>query len=182
MTAPTVSYERWVEELRLRAKSVSDPRHLAMIDCFIEHMVSERSGDLNRFMRTMIDEPVYRSWGRPRPVGVGPAVRVGAEIRALYTSMMSRPGGFPEFEFEMERFFVGDDGLAMDGVLHRLARAEELESLGEQRPAGAGDSDEFVVSRRTALFISFQQGLMRGEDCYYAAAATVRPASPGAES
>jgi hypothetical protein len=165
---PPVSYERWVDALRARAKEVDNPRHLEMIDCFIEHMIAERSGDVDRFMATMMPEPVYRSWGAPRPAGKGPSVRRGREIRALYEQMMlRRPGGFPEFELAIERFFVGDDGLAMDGVLHRLHRADELESLGETRPAAAGDEDEFVLSRRTALFISFHEGLMVGEDLYY---------------
>lgn len=174
MKNPPVSYERWVEALRQRAESVKDPAHLEMIDCFIEHMVAERTGDLDRFMRTMIDEPVYRSWGRSRPPGVAPSVRRCAEIRALYDGMMlQRPGGFPEFELEMERFFVGDDGLAMDGYLHRLARAEELESLGEERPASAAPDDHYVVTRRTALFVSFHDGRMVGEDRYYDSVASV---------
>lgn len=127
-------------------------------------------------MRTVVDEPVYRSWGRPRPAGQAPPVRRGAEIRALYQQMMvDRAGGFPEFEFDMERFWVGDDGLAMDGVLHRLARTEELDALSEPVPPEAQPHDEHVVSRRTALFVTFEDGRMLGEELYYDASCTVVP-------
>jgi hypothetical protein len=179
VTELRVSYERWVGYLRERAKEVSDPRHLEMIECFVEHMVSERSGDIDRFMATMVAEPVYRSWGRLRPAGTPPSVRRGAEIRRLYQRMMDRPQGFPQFELRTERFWVGDDGLAMDGVLDRLVLGSELSEFGEQVPEGAAADDEFVVSRRMALFISFEGGLMRGEDCYYDSTSTVVPVLPG---
>ncbi len=173
MRTPPVSYARWVDALRARAKDVADPGHLAMIDCFIEHMVSERSGNIERFMRTMVEEPVYRSWGRVRPQDEPPSLRRGEQIRLLYQAMMDRADGFPEFELEMERFFVGDDAMAMDGVLHRLVRADELEDNGHARPEGTPDDAPFVVSARTALFISFVDGRMVGEDLYYDSTATV---------
>jgi len=171
-----VSWERWVARLRERTADVDNPAHVAMLDCFVEHMASERSGDVERFMRTMVDDCVYRSWGKLRPAGVPPPVRGREEIRALYEHMMlDRRGGFPEFEHDMERFWVGEDGIAMDGVLHRLARTDELEALGEPVPAGADPQDEHVVSRRTALFISFRDGRMVGEDLYYDSTSTVTP-------
>jgi hypothetical protein len=175
MTRQAVSYERWVDCLRERAKVVTDARHLAMIECFIEHMVSERGGDIDRFMRTMVAEPVYRSWGRLRSAGTPPSERRSAEIRQLYQRMMDRADGFPEFELRIERFFVGDDGLAMDGVLDRLARGHELAELGETVPDDANPDDQFVVSRRMALFVSFEDGLMCGEDCYYNSTSTITP-------
>lgn len=179
MTQPPVSYERWIDRLRERTGDVTDPVHRAMVDCFIEHMVAERTGDVDRFMRTMVDDCVYRSWGKVRPPGTPPPVRRREEIRALYEDMMvHRRGGFPEFEHDMERLFVGDDGLVMDGLLHRLARTEELEALGETAPSGAQPDDEHVVSRRTALFVSFRDGLMLGEDLYYDSSSTVTPVAP----
>jgi hypothetical protein len=179
MTDAPVSYQRWVESLRSRAKDVTDPTHLAMIDCFVEHMVFERSGDIDRFMRTMIPEPVYRSWGRPRPPGVGPSVRRGAEVRNTYQRMMDRPDGFPEFEMRIERFFVGDDGLAMDGVLDRRLRGSEVLAMGDSLPDGADPDGEFVHSRRMALFVSYEDGLMVGEDMYNDSIATVTPLAAG---
>jgi hypothetical protein len=176
VSQPPVSYERWVDALRERAKNISEPRHLEMIECFIEHMVSERTRDVDRFMRTMVDDCVYRSWGTPRATGVAPSVRRRDEIRALYEQMMlHRPGGFPQFEMEINRFWVGDDGIAMDGVLHRLHRVEELAVMGEQAPDGADSQDEVVLSRHTALFVSFRDGLMVGEDLYYDTTSTVTP-------
>lgn len=176
MSDAQVSYERWVEALQKKAADVTETRHRRMIDCFIEHMVAERSGDVDRFMRTMVDDCAYRSWGKPRPAGVPPQVRHRDEIRAMYEQMMlHRRGGFPQFEFDMERFWVGDDGIAMDGTLHRLHRVEELASMGEPVPDGAAAGDEVVLSRRTALFISFRDGLMLGEDLYYDTASTVAP-------
>ena len=174
MPAP-VDYRRWVSRVEAQKARVSDPRQRQMLDCFIEHMVSERSGDIDRFMRTMIDEPVYRSWGRPRPAGAGPSVRRGEEIRTLYLGMMNRPDGFPQFDLDIERFFVGDDALAMDGVFLREARGYELEALGEELPPGGSPDGRFVLSRRMALFISFRDGLMCGEDTYFDVRATVEP-------
>jgi hypothetical protein len=171
---PPVSYERWVDALRERAKDIREPRHLEMIDCFVEHMVSERSGDVDRFMRTMVPDCIYRSWGRPRPAGAAPSVRRVDEIRALYEQMMlHRAGGFPQFEMDIDRVWVGDDGIAMDGVLHRLHRVEELAGMGEAAHEGADPQDEVVLSRRTALFVSFRDGLMIGEDLYYDTSSTV---------
>lgn len=175
MRARVVDYRRWVAFVEGQKARVSDPNQLQMLDCFIEHMVSERSGDIDRFMRTMIEEPVYRSWGRPRPAGAGPSIRRGDEVRALYLSMMARPDGFPQFELDTERFFVGDDGLAMDGTLRREARGHELEMLGEPLPPRTSPDDRVVVSRRMALFISFRDGLMCGEDTYFDAHASVEP-------
>jgi hypothetical protein len=175
MAARSVDYRRWVNVVEQQKSRVSDPKHLQMLDCFIEHMVSERSGDIDRFMRTMIDEPIYRSWGRPRPPGAGPSVRRGQEIRTLYLGMMNRPDGFPQFDLDTERFFVGDDGLAMDGVFQREARGYELDALGEELPPGGSPDGRFVLSRRMALFISFRDGLMCGEDTYFDARATVEP-------
>jgi hypothetical protein len=173
MTATPVDYRRWVAFVEKQKGGLSDPAHVRMLDCFIEHMVSERSGDVDRFMRTMVDEPVYRSWGRPRPPGAGPSVRRGEKIRALYQGMMDRPDGFPQFELDTERFFVRDDGIAMDGMFRREARGSELEALGESLPAGVSPDDRFVLSRRMALFISFHDALMCGEDTYFDASAEV---------
>jgi hypothetical protein len=76
---------------------------------------------------------------------------------------------------DIERFWVCDDGIAMDGVLHRLHRVEELGAMGEVAPDGLSPEEEVVHSRRTALFVSFRDGLMLGEDLYYDATATVTP-------
>jgi hypothetical protein len=188
MTEPLVSHERWVDVLRARAGSVPEQRHRNMIDTFIEHMVSERSGDVDRFMATMVDDCVYRTWGTPRPHGTAPSVRDAGDVRARYEAMMlHRPGGFPEFEMDVERFWVGDDGIAMDGVLYRLHRVDELAEIGEQPPPGARPDDEVVLSRRTAVFVSFRDGLMVGEDLYYDSSSevtlidevTTRSALPG---
>ena len=79
-------------------------------------------------------------------------------MRALYLSMMARPDGFPHFEMDTERFFVGDDCLAMDGTLRREARGHELGSLGKPLPPGTS-----------------RDGLMCGEDTYFDAHASVEP-------
>ncbi len=173
MTVRDVDYRRWVRFVEERKGETTVPAHARMIDCFIEHMVSERSGEIDRFMRTMVDDPVYRSWGRPRPAGAAPVVRGRDEIKARYKALMARPDGFPQFELETERFFVGDDGIAMDGTLRQQLRGSELGGAGVGLPDAGSPDDVFVVSRRMALFVSYRDGLMCGEDCYYDATATV---------
>jgi hypothetical protein len=160
---------RWVAFLERAKKSVTDPKHQAMIDVFIEHLVAETSNQLERTMATLVPDAVYHVWGQ---TPIGPDAPEGSkasreQVRANYEAGMNSSRGFPRYELKTERFFVGDDGLAMDGTILAPVIGTELVAWGQELPAGTAEDDEFVVSQRLALFIPFRDGLMVGEDMYW---------------
>lgn len=96
--------------------------------------------------------------------------------RAFYEGM-TEAGGDTAFKFvamDTERCFVGEDGIALDGTLWNVVTGEQLAGWGAEVPEGADPAGTFAVGRRLALFMSYRNGKMVGEDTYWHANCEVR--------
>jgi hypothetical protein len=152
---------QWLGILQKRKRSLTDDEQIAWMDLLIEHLAAEHERDLPRTMQTISDRGRYNSWG-----GRNAYTATTAEQEAIYrTGLEASPNTF-NLTLEIERCFSGADGICMDGVLHKEFTGPAVLERGLQLPEGADQSDTFVVSRRLALFVSFLDGLMAGEDMY----------------
>lgn len=160
MTAELPSISQWVASLKERQSAIDGPQRRAELDLLIEHLMAEAERDLPRTMATLSPRGGYHSWG-----GSSPYTATIAEQERLYRTVLDRSENAFNLGLEIERFFSGPDGICMDGMLHKEATADEVVAMGGALPAGAGEG-AFVVSRRMALFVSYADGLMAGEDMY----------------
>src|SRR5690606_39005311 len=63
-----------------------NPRHRAIAENYKTHLISEVTGDLDRIMATLVNEPVYHFHVPATPMGeTGPKNR--AEVQAFYEGM-----------------------------------------------------------------------------------------------
>jgi hypothetical protein len=152
MTAD-VSLDRWIANLRARKANLTEPRHRAMVDVFIEHIEAERACDVERFLAHQVEHPVYRRFGAVE-------WHLPPDVKQWY-SVMESGGEFPEYEMEMERFFVGDDGIATDGVLKMRSTGRKLVAHNMTLPADGAEDDTYIVTRRFAMFIPFVEDTYR---------------------
>jgi hypothetical protein len=129
-----------------------------MIATLIEHVEAEQAVDVERFLRHQVAEPIYRRYGAVE-------WQLPEEVRTWF-GRMSAEGTFPRYELETDRLVVGDDGLATDGILKMEAKGSQLLAHNMVLPADGSESDSYLVYRRFAMFISFQDGKMVGEDSY----------------
>lgn len=151
----------WVAEIRDRTSDVREVTLRHRIDMLIEHLVAEDERDVPRTMRTIASTGRYHSWG-----GAKSYTASAAEQEQIYTDLLDAwPESF-QLELEIDRLIVGEDGIAMDGVLHKEVSGEALLGMGFAIPPGCSVSQRFVVSRRQALFVSYHGELMAGEDLY----------------
>ena len=152
---------QWVAALEERRRTLSDPQRIAEMDLLIEHLVAEEERDLPRTMRTLSPRGSYHSWGGP-----GSYTASVDEQGQIYQRVLDASPNTFNLAMEIERCFSGPDGICLDGVLHKQASADEVAKMGLALPDGADPDGDFVVSRRMALFVSFMDGLMAGEDMY----------------
>jgi hypothetical protein len=158
---PMPRIEQWVAALERRRSALTDPERIAELDLLIEHLVAEHERDLPRTMRTVSPRGGYHSWG-----GAKPYTATTPEQEVLYRKALDGSPNTFNLCLEVERFFSGPDGICMDGVLHKELTGQAVLDMGFALPDGADPSGTFVVSRRMALFVSYLDGLMAGEDMY----------------
>jgi hypothetical protein len=152
---------QWVAALEERKRALTDPQRIAEMDLLIEHLVAEEERDLPRTMATLSPRGSYHSWGGP-----GSYTASVPEQGGIYQSVLDASPNTFNLAMEIERCFSGPDGVCLDGVLHKQASADEVAGMGLALPEGADPDGDFVVSRRMALFVSYLDGLMAGEDMY----------------
>ncbi len=158
----------WVDALRARRRLLADADDAAKVDLLIGHLIAEGEGDISRTMATIADDGVYRSWGGTRGYT---ATKAGQQ--RIYEAVYARNPDAYNLRLDIERLFVGRDGVCMDGVLEKEVTGDVLVDMGFPLPEGATPSDRFVLFRRQALFVSYVDGLMRGEDIYWDEGGTV---------
>lgn len=152
---------QWIGALEERRSLLTDPQRIAEMDLLIEHLAAEEVRDLPRTLATVSPRGGYHSWGGSKPYAASTAEQAELYQQALDAS----PHTF-DLAMEVERLHAGPDGICMDGELHKQAIVEEVVRMGFAPPAGASADEIFVVSRRMALFVSFLDGLLAGEDMY----------------
>lgn len=162
----------FIAYLEARRAEVENPRHSAMLDVLIEHTIAEvRDLDIERTMDTLVEEPVYHYWGdlvAMRMGGIDPPRSANrAQVRAAYEDGM-REGWLrmDTLEIEVERFFISDEAIAWDGVQYMRVPGAALAANGEPFTDGGTVDDAYIKASRSAVFISFRDGRMVGEDFY----------------
>jgi hypothetical protein len=153
-----VDPNRWIAFLEERKAEQSNPVHAEMVGIFIEHLHAEQAHDVERFLAHQVEQPLYRRFGAVE-------WHLPPNVREWF-GRMATEGSFPAYEMETDRFLVGDDGIATDGILKMTTTGRKLRLHDMELPDGGGDDDTFVVYRRFAIFIPFENGKMAGEDTY----------------
>jgi hypothetical protein len=154
----------------------TNPRHRAIAENYKTHLLSEVTGDLERIMDTLVDEPVYHFFVPPTPMGEsGPKNR--AEVRAFYETMFKTRVNV--LERHIERFVVTDDCLVSDGYMEHVYPGEAVLGRGTTVDADGDpvDPDAYYLTtyRICAVLPYAGEGTdvkMVGEDTY-----TVMPAT-----
>lgn len=164
----------WIDYLERRKQKLSDPDDVAKIDVFIEHLAAEFTHDWDATMATMTDDGVSRAWGG------GPFLKAlevdGTNVmpnhphrRGFYEGV-TEAGGDSAFRFlalDTERLFVGEDGVVCDGTLWNIVPGNQLDQWGAELPADGSPDKTYAVGRRLALFMSYENGKIVGEDTYW---------------
>jgi hypothetical protein len=68
---------------------------------------------------------------------------------------------------DVDRFFINDDAICWDGMVHMSATGTELVAQGRTLPVGGRTDDEYVTRTRCAIFVSFKGKKLVGEDYYF---------------
>jgi hypothetical protein len=161
---------RAVEQCRHEA--VND-RQRRMLDNLIRHMRAETvEPDLDALMATVSPDPNYHSWGSA-PRDAAPKGRQA--VHDFYRAFLEGVGH--EVEFEVERMALGNDVLAMDGVVRRIFPGSGLplgDAAGVSMEGREIDPDAYYLwETRMACFFSFDEhGLVCREDTYATGAPT----------
>jgi hypothetical protein len=129
---PLPRIAQWVRALEQRRSRLTDPERIGELDLLIEHLVAEGERDLPRTMATLSERGSYHSWG-----GRSPYTATVREQEELYRAVLDDSPHTFHLAMEIERFFSSPDGIAMDGVLHKQATAEEVTRAGYPVPKGA---------------------------------------------
>ncbi|HEY1967045.1 MAG TPA: hypothetical protein VGH89_03805 [Pseudonocardia sp.] len=163
----------WIDHLEQRKRKLTDPADVAKIDVLVEHLMAEFTHDWDATMATMLDAGVSRAWGGGaflKALEVDGTNVMPNSVRRGFYEGVTEAGGDSAFRFlalETERLFVGEDGVVCDGVLWNIVPGEQLDQWGAELPAGGSPDKIYAVGRRLALFLSFQDGKIVGEDTYW---------------
>jgi hypothetical protein len=153
-----------------------NPRFRAIAENYKTHLMSEVTGDLDRIMGTLVDEPVYHFHVPATPMGEsGPKNR--AEVQAFYEGMFKARVNV--LERHIDRFVVSDNCLVSDGYMDHVYPGEAVLARGETVDANGEPIDRdayYLTTYRICAVLPYEgEGTdvrMVGEDTY-----TVQPAS-----
>jgi hypothetical protein len=137
----------------------SDPKHLAILANFKEHLLAEIAGDVAAIMATQSAEPQYHFYG----AGVGDTGPKGQqEVRAFYQNIFDQ--GYNKLRYDTDRFVVQDHALFHEGDMHIVFPGKALGAMGLE----VDDSDAYYVYsyRQAAVFHYDTDGVCTGEDTY----------------
>jgi hypothetical protein len=170
-----VDPERAIAAMRARRDALTNPRHVALVDIWIEHLESERAGDVERILDHLADDVRYRRWGHDREEFGSKDV-----MRRRFERVREGGGGvWPAYEFEIDRLLVDDEHIVMDGMFRSQIRGAQLRAQNAPLPEDAKDEDEFVIERRYCMFVTFRGSEVVGEDAYRDRASIVKLPAPG---
>jgi hypothetical protein len=167
--------QRSVAWLDKRIAEETNPRHRAIAENYRDHLVSEVTGDLDRIMSTLADQPVYHFHTPLTPMGEsGPKNR--DEVRSMYQAMFTRRVNVLERHFD--RFLITDDCLVSDGYMDHVYPGVALLERGDTVDADGepidGDGYYLTSYRICAVLPYIGEGTdvrMFGEDTYTVASA-----------
>jgi len=137
----------------------SDPKHLAILANFKEHLLAEIAGDIDAIMATQAPEPQYHFYG----AGVGDTGPKGQqEVRAFYQNIFDQ--GYNKLRYDTDRFIVQEHALFHEGDMHIVFPGKALLSMGI--PVEKADAYYVFSYRQAAVFHYDADGICTGEDTY----------------
>lgn len=132
---------------------------------FVDHATAECNGDFGPLMASCSQKAQdYRRWG------VGPDGKRNGEQPSSYEELEVFYGSLVAFNlyvihFELEKFIVADDALAMEGNVHQMYPASMLPVAFGIEPDD--ENAVYMLTLRIALFFIFDEdGLGSGEQSY----------------
>ncbi len=137
----------------------SDPKHLAILDNYKQHLLAEIAGDVDAIMASQAPEPQYHFYG----AGVGDTGPKGQqEVRAFYQNIFDQ--GYNKLRYDTDRFIVQDHALFHEGDMHIVFPGSALLEMGME--IGNPDGHYVFSYRQAAVFHYDADGICTGEDTY----------------
>jgi hypothetical protein len=166
----------WLQFFKDRRDELSDPDDIAKVDMWITHIAAEHAQDIELTMETMAPDGESRVWGGGPLYDKLGAVMTNVERKPFYEALVKERGDdmFKYVAMDNERFYVGKDGIAVDGVLWNIVPGDHVERWGAEIPEGSDPNGNFAMGIRMALFVSFRDGKIVGEDSYLDSKCEVR--------
>ena len=162
---------RFIAYLEARRDEATDPKHVEILDVLVRHVIAEiRDLDIEATMATLVEDCVYHTYGDEQSIEQAATGRVldRPGVRKAYEEGMANGVfGMDTIEVETERFFINDDGVAMDGWVRARVSGAMLVEAGVPLPDGGTPEDDFISTQRAAIFVSFRDGMQVGEDFYF---------------
>lgn len=153
--------QRSVAWLKNRIAEEKNPRHTAIIENYLQHLVSEVYGDLDAIMATLVPDPQYHFFN-PASRGEGP--KGPEEVRQFYINLFETKSNVLERHFR--RVIVTDDFIVSEGHMDHVYPGSLLAARG-----AAVDPEAWYLATYPICAILPYVGegtnvLMYGEDTY----------------
>jgi len=171
----------WIEFLEERKGKLTDPDDVAKVDVFIRHLLTEYKHDFDGTLDTMAPDGASRCWGGGpmlEVLGTGSTnVMTNVDRKPFYEAVTEASGenAFKFVAMDTERFFVGQDGIVLEGILWNIVPGDQLAIWKADLPEGGDPDATYGLGQRMALFMSYRDGKIVGEDTYWDANYEVRP-------
>jgi hypothetical protein len=167
----------WLQFFKDRRDELTNPDDIAKVDMWITHIAAEHAQDIELTMETMTPDGASRVWGGGPLFDKLGAVMTNVDRKPFYQALVKERGKdmFKFVAMDSERFFVGEDGLVVDGVLWNIVPGEHVARWGAEIPEGSDPNGNFALGIRMAQFVSFKDGRIVGEDSYLDSHCEVRP-------
>ena len=136
-----------VRQLEAKRDSLTSPRQRRMLDVYLEHLVAEIEGDVDRVMATVAPDPRYHVWVAPGdsgPKGFAGARHVRRDVRGEEPLLRD---GLPAARGR-RRHHRGRDPAAQDRPRHRAARRSVGRVGRRRRPRPSLPRDRAVAGDR----------------------------------
>jgi hypothetical protein len=171
------SLERTLAPLDARIAQTTNPRHLAILRNYREHLVAEIAADVDAIMKTQCAEPMYHFYG----AGVGDTGPKGyQQVRAFYEHIFEQ--GYNKLCYVSDRFVVDDRALFHEGWMNIVFPGRALQQMGIS--VDDASANYVYTYRQSAIFHYDENGICTGEDTYSDGALTkdrVRKLTPEEE-
>lgn len=141
-----------------RLARTENPRHRHLLEVVVGHLQAEMNQDLEGLMDSLVEDPIYHTWGSGRDTGPK-----GYEaVRAYYSALVQERRGV--LEYTIERIVVDDDVVVTEGDIRAYQPGAVARAFGF-------DVDRlditYLVTYRALLLWPFDaEGRLIGEDGY----------------
>lgn len=153
------SLRHTLKPLDERIAETKNPRHLAILRNFREHLLAEIAADVDAIMKTQCAEPRYHFYGAGRG-DTGPKGQ--KQVRAFYQHIFD--SGYNKLRYVADRFVVDDRALFHEGQMDIVFPGRALQAMGV--PVDDLDAKYVFSYRQAAIFHYDENGVCTGEDTY----------------